>query len=97
MARLAKVMYIILPSKLNEYPSGKINDTILSLQPKRSSSSVNLGNTASLLVVLKATSKGCEMRLSSSGTRLRSIIYPTDNNKAHRQAMPKINHIRYKP
>jgi hypothetical protein len=47
-------MYIMLPSKLKEYPSGKINDTILLLQPKRSNSVTNFGKTASELVVEKA-------------------------------------------
>ena len=54
----AKVMYIMLPSKLKEYPSGKINDTILLLQPKRSNSVTNFGKTASELVVEKAMSNG---------------------------------------
>jgi hypothetical protein len=43
-------MYIILPSKLNEYPNGNMKETILSLTPKRSNSSVNFGKTASLVV-----------------------------------------------
>ena len=50
-------MYL-LPSKLKEYPNGKMNDTILLLQPKRSNSVTNFGKTASELVVENAISKG---------------------------------------
>src|ERR1700682_5333750 len=33
MNMLANVIYIMLPSRLNEYPSGNTNDTILLLHP----------------------------------------------------------------
>ena len=62
----AKVMYIMLPSKLKEYPNGKMNDTILLLQPKRSNYVTNLGKTASELVVEKAISKGSLILLNNS-------------------------------
>ena len=62
----AKVIYIMLPSKLKEYPNGKMNDTILLLQPKRSNSVTNFGKTASELVVENAISKGSLILLNNS-------------------------------
>src|SRR5688572_7887869 len=97
MAKLAKVMYIILPSRLKLYPNGKINDTILSLQPNRSSSSVSLGKTASLLVVLKATSIGEEIRFNKAPILLPRIKYPTDINITHKRAIPIKKKSRYFP
>ena len=70
-------MYIILPSKLKEYPSGNMKDTILSLTPKRSNSSVNFGKTASLLVVPKAMINGLTILLSKTVILLFRKIYPT--------------------
>ena len=72
MNMLAKVMYIILPSRLNEYPSGRVNETILSLHPNLSISSTNFGNTASLLAVLKAMAMGELRRRSKTGRRFLS-------------------------
>jgi hypothetical protein len=50
-----------------------MKETILSLQPNFSSSSVNLGNTASLLVVLNAIINGGEIAFNSPGQRLPKI------------------------
>ena len=63
---LAKVIYIILPSKLKEYPNGKVKETILLLQPNLSISSTSFGKTASLLAVLKAMAIGFEILLSKT-------------------------------
>ncbi len=72
----AKVIYIILPSRLNEYPNGKIKETILLLQPKRSNSSTNFGKTASELVVEKAINNGAFILLNNSNNRFPKIKYP---------------------
>ena len=48
-------------------PAASTNATIFSSQPKRSSSSVSLGKTASLLVVLNAMNNGCAIRFKRSG------------------------------
>ena len=77
-----------VPSRLNEYPSGSTNATILSLHPNLSNSSVNFGNTASLLVVLKATSKGLLIRFNKTFMRWPKTIKPTEINKIHNMAMP---------
>ena len=66
-------MYIILPSRLKEYPKGKMNDTILLLQPNLSSSSTNFGKTASELVVENAMSKGSLILLNNSNNLLPKI------------------------
>src|ERR1035437_3352066 len=91
-------MYIMLPSKLNEYPNGKTKATILSLQPNFSSSSVNLGKTASLLVVVNAINKGTLMRRNNSGILFLRIIHPAVLNTIHNKNMPtkKTNSNPYK-
>ena len=73
MKTLAKVMYIILPSRLNEYPNGSVNETILLLHPKRSNSSTNFGKTASLEVVEKAIKSGLLIRFNKSQRRFPKI------------------------
>ena len=95
IAILAKVIYIMLPSKLKEYPSGNIKDTILSLQPKRSSTSVNFGKTASLLVVLKAIIKGLEIILISDGILFPRIINPTPIKTIHKTPIPVKKYRKY--
>ena len=69
----AKVIYIILPSRLKEYPKGKMKETILLLQPNLSSSSTSFGNTASELVVENAINKGSLIRLNNSKSRFPKI------------------------
>ncbi|MNS52132.1 hypothetical protein D3C72_848360 [compost metagenome] len=81
-------MYIILPSRLNEYPSGNMKETILSFTPKPSNSSVNFGNTASLLVVPKAIAKGPVMRLNNSVILPLRKIYPTAIKITHKVLIP---------
>ncbi|MNL75126.1 hypothetical protein D3C87_2008780 [compost metagenome] len=87
-------MYIILPSKLNEYPKGKINDTTLLLQPNLSNSSTNLGKTASELVVEKAISKGDLILFNRSKRRFPKIKYPTINKTSQRTAIAKKKSLR---
>jgi hypothetical protein len=54
----ANVMYIMLPSRLKEYPSGSTKLTTVSLQPNFPNSSIVFGKAASLLVVEKAYRTG---------------------------------------
>ncbi len=88
MKMLANVMYIMLPSRLNEYPNGKMKLTMFFLQPKFSNSSVNLGNTASELVVENATNIGFLMLLINENNRFFKINQPTSNKMIHKTAMP---------
>src|SRR5687767_10564908 len=65
MVRVAKVMYMMEPSRLNEYPSGSTKLTILFLKPNFSRDSISIGIADSLLAVLKARSVGSFTALSS--------------------------------
>ncbi len=58
MKMVAKVQYIIEPSRLNEYPSGSTNEDTRLLQPKRSSCASVFGYAASLEAVANASSVG---------------------------------------
>ena len=51
---------------------------------------VNLGNTASLLVVLNAIMRGGNIRFNNSGNLLPSTIHPTNNKTTHNTAIPVI-------
>ena len=66
----AKVIYIILPSKLKEYPSGKTKLVIFGVQPKFSNSTIVFGKAASELLVLKANKIGSLIRFISSNILL---------------------------
>ena len=61
-------MYIIEPSKLNEYPMGKTKVTIFLLHPNFSNSSINKGKAASEDAVLKANKKQSKIALRSAKT-----------------------------
>ena len=82
MNMVAKVIYIIDPSRLKEYPSGRTKLTILFGQPKRSSDSIVLGMADSELAVLNANKIGsCKMRNSfKNGTRI-AIQIPINTTK----------------
>ena len=67
-----------------------MKETILSLQPNFSSSSVSLGNTASLLVVLNAIISGGKIAFNNPGKRLPKIKNPTNKSTAHKVAIPII-------
>ena len=74
-----------------------MKETILSLHPNFSNSSVNLGKTASLLVVLKAIMSGGKIAFKSPGKRLPKIKNPTNKSTAHKVAIPIIKYKRYLP
>jgi hypothetical protein len=67
-----------------------------SLIPKRSNSSVNFGNTASLLVVPKAITNGLTMRLSKVTIWTRKKIYPTRKSTTHNEAIPTRKELKSK-
>ena len=82
-------MYIILPSRLKEYPKGKMKETILLLHPNLSSSSTNFGKTASELVVENAMSNGSLILRNNSKSRFPKIKYPTTQRTSHKIAKAK--------
>ena len=85
----------MLPSRLKEYPKGNMKETILSFTPKRSNSSVNLGKTASLLVVPKAIIKGLMMCCKRVFNLRPRKTKPNNNKKSHNEVIPTRKELKY--